>query len=276
MPEPWDQITLRDYLLGKLSPAEAETLENAYITDDGLFEDLRTAERELVHSYLRNSLPDPLRRDFEAVYLTNPVRRRRLETEREWFEAVRLSAAAAAAQAGFWARWTDWLTAGSAGRRSALVACAAFGLLLLFSVPVALWRRSAAPVPAPSATAVVPPQTVEKVVAVFELIPAATRGSSASTQRLNIPPAAAEVRMRLALGTAAPAPEYRASLNVVGEKKPSWEGKAVLQEGAATVVLPAADLSRNDYVLKLEAAEPVKYPRSALSYSFRVTGTKSQ
>jgi uncharacterized coiled-coil protein SlyX len=69
-----EQIIQR-YLLGEMSEAEQEALEQKYFDDTTLFDQMVQVENELVDKYARGWLPPPVRERFEQYYLAQPERR---------------------------------------------------------------------------------------------------------------------------------------------------------------------------------------------------------
>jgi len=53
-----NESTLRNYLLGRLSEAEAQQLEEQALADDDLFTELKSVEDDLVDEHARGELPD--------------------------------------------------------------------------------------------------------------------------------------------------------------------------------------------------------------------------
>jgi hypothetical protein len=72
-----EQIATR-YLLGELTEPEQTGLEEKYFADPALFDQVVTAETELVDDYARGRLSPQVRQRFEQVYLAHPQRRERL------------------------------------------------------------------------------------------------------------------------------------------------------------------------------------------------------
>ena len=68
---------LEDYLLGLLSEAETEQLDELSITDEAFAWRLRAAEDDLVDAYVRGNLPAQTRARFEEFYLASPRHRQR-------------------------------------------------------------------------------------------------------------------------------------------------------------------------------------------------------
>ena len=60
------QETIRQYLLGDLPEAERVALEDAFLGDDQLFEQIEDAENDLVDDYVGERLGASERRLFES------------------------------------------------------------------------------------------------------------------------------------------------------------------------------------------------------------------
>lgn len=67
------------FLLGKLSEEEALKLEEGYFTDVSLFEDVLSAENDLIDAYATGALSAEDRNLFESRLLLNPHQRRRVQ-----------------------------------------------------------------------------------------------------------------------------------------------------------------------------------------------------
>jgi hypothetical protein len=63
-----------DYLLGNLSEAETDRLDQLSVTDDEFAESLEAVESELIDDYIRGELPEARRAQFESNYLTSATR----------------------------------------------------------------------------------------------------------------------------------------------------------------------------------------------------------
>jgi hypothetical protein len=77
-----DQTIVR-YLLNELSEEDQARLEDAYLADGSLFEQVRAMEEELIEDYVKGDLSGPERRLFERHYLASEQRRARIETARQ-------------------------------------------------------------------------------------------------------------------------------------------------------------------------------------------------
>lgn len=116
-----NETRLMSYLLGELSEAEETQLEQQYLQDEALHQELLLAEDELIESFLRNEIPAEKLRRFESHFLASPVRRERLETARAMLRAIDTEAPSL-----------------SSGRRS-VASCGLAGLIssfLAYRVPV--------------------------------------------------------------------------------------------------------------------------------------------
>jgi len=71
----YDDQQLVRYLLGLLSPEEAERLDEASIVDDEMADRLRGVEHDLVDAYTRGTLDPAMRKQFELRYLATERRR---------------------------------------------------------------------------------------------------------------------------------------------------------------------------------------------------------
>jgi hypothetical protein len=70
------------YFLQDLPSEAASALEDAYLTDPGLFAHVTRVETALVHGYLAGRLSADRARRFEDTYLASDSRKRRVEAAR--------------------------------------------------------------------------------------------------------------------------------------------------------------------------------------------------
>jgi hypothetical protein len=70
---------ISQYLLGALSEAESERLDELSITDDEFADALSAAEKELIDSYVQRELSGNEVKRFEAHYLASPLRRDKVD-----------------------------------------------------------------------------------------------------------------------------------------------------------------------------------------------------
>lgn len=81
------EARLQSYLLGELSEAEQQRVEEGYFNSEETFDLLLVAEDELIDAYVRGELSEAQRQRFESHFLQTPERRERLlfaETWRQW------------------------------------------------------------------------------------------------------------------------------------------------------------------------------------------------
>ncbi len=180
---------VRAYLLGALGERESSALEAQYFLDPRLLQQLQDSEKALIRDYLAKRLSQPDRTRFESRYLTNPTLMRVVEEVRAEMPPER--------------RWSRWVWVGGLAAASAAVV----GVTLMqrpAAVRPSVTKQAVISVP-PTNTAgvneskaVVPvaPKAHRDLVALF-LAPGLTKGASAETPRLVIPPN--DVRVRLIL-----------------------------------------------------------------------------
>lgn len=72
-----DQASIREYLLGRLSEAEQEQIEERLMVEDDLFEELEILKGELIEEYRDGDLTRNERESFESGFLSSPEGRQR-------------------------------------------------------------------------------------------------------------------------------------------------------------------------------------------------------
>jgi hypothetical protein len=127
------------YLLGKLSAGETARLEESYFADDSIFDEIETAEDELVDAYARGSLSSEDRKRFEQKLLSSERLAERIEF------AKLLSKSASSQLVGHEpakARWWESLFDFSFTRNPAIRGAVAGIFLVVLGVPAAIvWMR---------------------------------------------------------------------------------------------------------------------------------------
>ncbi|HEY5028613.1 MAG TPA: hypothetical protein VIK39_09415 [Candidatus Angelobacter sp.] len=68
------------YLFGELSASERAEVEDSYLKDGDVFQELVSLENEIVDRYVLDKLSAPERQRFERSFLTNPARREMVQT----------------------------------------------------------------------------------------------------------------------------------------------------------------------------------------------------
>jgi hypothetical protein len=74
----YDDQKLTQYLLGSLSEAETERLDELSLTDDEIAEALQVAEQDLVDAYVQDELTEAAHAQFKTHYLASPLRREKV------------------------------------------------------------------------------------------------------------------------------------------------------------------------------------------------------
>ena len=88
MQESEDTRLLIRYLLDDLSEGEQDRVEERYSSDEAFYSKLLATEDELIDSYLQEDISPHDRAKFEHVYLTNPHRRKKVESNKVLLELV--------------------------------------------------------------------------------------------------------------------------------------------------------------------------------------------
>ena len=77
-----EEIRMRRYLLGGLLPEERVEIEDRYLNDGDVYDELLATEDDLLDAYVRGELADDDRQDFETRYLSTPERIEKVEFAR--------------------------------------------------------------------------------------------------------------------------------------------------------------------------------------------------
>jgi len=85
---PDDELVVR-YLLGALTEAETECLDELSITDDVFALRLGTLEQDLVDAYVKGELSGEALAAFRSRYLASPAQRKRVRFARALVRAFR-------------------------------------------------------------------------------------------------------------------------------------------------------------------------------------------
>src|SRR5262249_42108658 len=76
------------YLLGELTEAEQEEIEEAYITDPSFLQELLAMRYELIDGFVQGSLDDSEHKRFEQRLRSSPPLQEKVEFARALFETV--------------------------------------------------------------------------------------------------------------------------------------------------------------------------------------------
>jgi Putative zinc-finger len=254
---PLDVVTpeIRRYLLGDLDEAAAAALEERYVADPALLDDVRAAEDMLIEAFLDGSLGPADRARFEAHYLASPVHRDRVAIAR----ALRLRAAGPPQASAPGARFYGWLAIAAAVVLASLWIVSRAGSPPPQQVVVPQTPRSqpqapeSAPAPAPAPPLVPAPAPAPmpaRAVLALTLSPIATRGGDQSTHAR--PAGPVDLVLRLEGAPAGSDRAYDAELQTV-DGRVVWRGRsraAAAGSGLLTTVrVPADTLAADDYVV---------------------------
>ena len=117
-----DQQLLR-YLLGMLSPDEADRIDELSVVDDDIAARLRNVEDDLVDGYVRGALSGDMLQRFESHYLSSPLRRERVSFARQFVPAVDRAMPTAGSLAPRRSIRTGWMAALATAAAVLLFAC---------------------------------------------------------------------------------------------------------------------------------------------------------
>ena len=235
-----DLIMIRQYLLGQLEEGQQQIIEQRLLTEDDLFEELEVTEDELSDEYVADELTPVDRKQFEQYFLSTPERRRELRfaTDLRQYVAkkpVRVEAPERfVSPPGLRPQRTPpaWLGQTQLFRIAAIAA---------FVVVIAggLWFTRVDRHPPTS-------------YATFTLtISNNNRADGGQATEINLPFAADAVRLYLKLpGALDQAARFRVELLKDSGETINIERVARVEQ-AAVIELPAAQLSRGQYALKL-------------------------
>jgi hypothetical protein len=248
---PLDVVTpeIRRYLLGDLDAAGAAALEDRYVADPDLLEDVRAAEDALIDAFLDGRLRSAERDRFEAHYLASPVHRDRVAIAR----ALRRRAAgpAESSTAGPW--FYGWMAMAAAVVLASLWIVSRGGSPPPQQAAVPETPRSQPHTPAPAPPLVPAPDQAPsqaRAILALTLSPITTRGGDQAT---HVRPAGpVDLVLRLEGTPAVSDRAYDAELQTV-DGRVVWRGRsraAAAGSGLLTTVrVPADTLPADDYVV---------------------------
>jgi methionine-rich copper-binding protein CopC len=232
-----DQNTIRRYLLGQLTDDWQQQVEERLLTEDDLFEESEIVEDELIDEYLAKKLSDAERDRFEQYFLATPERHQSLRFARVLNRYVMTHPGPKPIRPDLFL-WRFWPSQRLVFRLATAVAVVAI-------IAGALWLS-----PRPLRPLTTQPQTL---AALTLTISAANRAAGDQAPKVSLPLNADALRIALRLpDSSAPAVRYRVELvNDNGETK----SLAIAEQDAqsVSVVIPAAQLARGSYALKLFA-----------------------
>jgi hypothetical protein len=248
---------IRRYLLGDLDAAGAAALEDRYVADPALLEDVRAAEDALIDAFLEGRLGPAERERFEAHYLASPVHRDRVAIA----QALRRRAAGPVQSSTAGPRFYGWMAMAAAVVLASLWIVSRGGSPppQQAAAPETPRSRPEAPSPAPppapepgpvASPAPSPVPSSARAILALTLSPITTRGGNQPT---HVRPAGpVDLLLRLEGTPAASDRAYDAELQTV-DGRVVWRGRsraAAAGSGLLTTVrVPADTLPADDYVV---------------------------
>ena len=241
-----DVILIRQYLLGQLSEEVQQATEQRLLTEDALFEELEVTEGELFDEYVSNELTPIDRKQFEQYFLSTPERQSELKFAaglREYVAKKTIDDDATqrsrTVTKGSWLERTPlaWFGQTQLSRIAAIA-------VLLVVIGGAFWFTRLDRHPPTS-------------YAAFTLtISNNDRAGSGSATEVNLPLTAEAVRLYLKLPEALDqATHFRVELLKESGETLNVERVALIEQ-SAVIELPATQLSRGQYALKLYVVKP--------------------
>jgi hypothetical protein len=281
---------LVQYLMGQLRPEEQAALEEQYLADPDLHEELRATERDLIDQYVHGELSN--RDQFERYFLASPRRRQKVEFARALMESagrsqtVTVPTRSIAMRESRWSPILDFI-----GRPRVWIPVMAAVVIVVALLLIVSRQNPARPepnaqnpaqpptqvspgttvpapnVPVPSPSTPTPPS----LTAAFVLSPGLVR-SADETQTLSFP-GNAEVSLELHFEPG-DYETYRVTLRTA-EGEQLWTQDKLKPRNtsagdAITVRIPASRFNDRDYTVRLSGITASGDAEDVSSYYFRV------
>lgn len=231
-PTPEVQERLRRYVLGQLAEDAREEIEKGLLANDELFEELLVVEDEIIDDYLGEKLNLNDRAAFERHFLVTPERHQQVNFARAFERHL------AQKKHTLSSFWPGFLYKQTAGTRATLI------VLMVAIVIAGVWlinnRRS-------------PQQSFATLMLTASQ---ATRSEGSEIPRLKLPLRESNLRLVLILPERSSAgASYRAVIENVLATARTLDATSQ-DDRSVTVTIPAAELQRGDYSIKLFARTP--------------------
>jgi hypothetical protein len=242
------------YLLDELNIQERELVDERIRQAPAFFELVCAIEDDLMQGYLRGDLTAERRLRFEALYLTNPAKRARLDAARVLTNSLRDEALRRQAR-------MPVLQLVPVRVRWGL----AVGVLLLGVILWPSWRsRHSSQTPSYAASG--PPSSASET-AFYVLEPGLLR--SGGGNQIELPETAQLAQFDLLASDSTPPGRYYAVLGTP-EHPQMWKGAVVRRDNRLSVSIPAAVLKNADYTLSLTSGSGAQNSVPVTTYYFRV------
>ena len=228
------------YLLEELPEEERERLEDEVFAEEEWPEQIDMAEDDLIEAYLRNQLTTERRRAFEQNYLVTEARQERVTMAAALLRCIdERNAALASGEVNAVSESGSATHSRAFGGRTSWAARAAAAVALVVIIAGAWWFLTPRP-----------PRTFATLTLTLSQ---SNRAEGAAANQVKLAPTTEALHISLTLPQPTPpAARYRVELeNADGEKR----AVEVADEDARSVqvVIPAAQLARGQYALKLFA-----------------------
>lgn len=273
------------YLLGQLPEEEQAQLEQRYLTDDSLFEELLAIEDDLRDAYVRGDLSAPDREAFERRLLTAPHQKQEQEFARMLCRYLGETGKRAGPLAQLAAKWKSLLR--TIGTQPPMVMVPALSVAILVLMVGGWWlgRRSVQPLQLRStlpraasgsapdtATPTTGGQESEARTMAVVLSRGLVRGSEEGSKALVIPPEVSQVRLEARVEVNYP--RYEALLSTAEGKRVWSEGDLEAQAfpGGKRVLLYLSKdlLPAGDYIVTVRGLPTAGSPETVAEYVFRI------
>lgn len=240
-----DYQEIREYLLGNLSEASQQGIEERLLTENNFLEELLVCEEELIDGYISGGLPEDERLRFENYFLATSERQQKLRfalalSKYSLNSAEKVEAKPANTRPPRWLDtlgWADWVRDLWSGQ--SLITRAALALALIVVIAIAIWfslARTSSP----------------RTFATLTLsISNSDRAEGIQAGKVSLPLNVDALRISLRLPEPLrPAARYRVELFSDNGVTKTLE-IAGQDAQSVSVVVPARELSRGQYALRL-------------------------
>jgi hypothetical protein len=241
-----DEDLMRRFIVGDLNAVEREQIERRFFEDSAYFEAICALEDAMLLAHLRPQSPDAWQDRFAASIRESPARQRRLAEMTRLLQAVDAASPSHAPAPPVVVRArplrrVPWFGLSLAAAAASVILA---GVLLRWHSQVA---------PAQSLVETAPSQAL--LQATFVLLPGPTRSDGQQANTLRLLPGTRDVRLQATVDAEAPTPVH-ARLQLVGGETivlpDVTTGRATAGGLEISWIVPAARLSRGDYLLTLE------------------------
>lgn len=256
------------YLLGELPESERERLEEKFVVDESVFEELVAAEEDLIDDYVRGKLSDRQRRLFEREFLSTGERMRKLAAARVFIAQIDKQPRTPSRR---WLLPRTWVPAAAAA--SLLCIVGAWWLAHRqeahpAALPVQVTRSQTPDTQLPAAPERRLTEQHAPVTVAFLLTPGLLRDDE-RRQPLRMPPGAQQVRLEAPLEST-DFRAYRAALRTAEGSDVFAVAEVAPHGGRVAIVVPAVKLKPGDYILSVYAIGDGSTPEPVAEFVFRV------